>query len=150
MISRLEPLRGAAFDVGDGRWVPPHPDDDRSVESGVGLAVAAAVESVAVRLAGSGRDWARAAERGEVLLVQNPVPPPVGLWTDSLLRNRENGNPKRGSPTIDHSVARWAEECPVELALGPGEVTRTATRMALATPIHLRGRSTHLASQFSG
>jgi hypothetical protein len=66
-MSFLErPLGCSALDVGDGRWVPTHADNDRSVERRVRLAVAPAVEAVtAVRLARRCRDRAGAAELGE-------------------------------------------------------------------------------------
>ena len=37
-------ISGAAYDVGDGRLVELHPDDDGSIEGGVGLAVAAPIQ----------------------------------------------------------------------------------------------------------
>src|SRR5712692_5356306 len=49
-------LAGAPRDVLSGRLVPAHADEDDAVEGGVGLAVAAAVEPVADRLARGGRD----------------------------------------------------------------------------------------------
>ena len=39
-------IGGAACDVVDGRLVEPHPDDDGSIEGGVGLAVAAPIQAV--------------------------------------------------------------------------------------------------------
>ena len=47
MISFLEAFRGSSIDVGDGLGVPVHAHDHGPVERGVGLAVAASVESVA-------------------------------------------------------------------------------------------------------
>src|SRR4051812_25493730 len=49
-------LLRAAVDVGTGAGVPAHPGESEAVQGGVGLSVAAAVESVAVGLAGGGRD----------------------------------------------------------------------------------------------
>ena len=51
-LSLGQPLFGSSFDVGDGRCVPSHSDDDRPVERCIGLAVAAAVEAVALDFAG--------------------------------------------------------------------------------------------------
>ena len=45
------PFRHAASNVGARRLVVLHPDDDRSVEGGVGLAMTSAVQSVAGRCA---------------------------------------------------------------------------------------------------
>ncbi len=57
-----ETFGGAALDVGDGGFVPPHAHDHGPVERGVGLSVPAAVEAVsAVGLARTGRDRAGAA-----------------------------------------------------------------------------------------
>ena len=39
-------ISGAACDVVDGRLVELHPDDDGSIEGGVGLAVAAPIQAV--------------------------------------------------------------------------------------------------------
>src|SRR5665647_2612729 len=58
-------LAGAAVDVGPGRLVVAHADKDDAVERGVGLAVAAPVEPVAVCLARGGVDRGGAAEHRE-------------------------------------------------------------------------------------
>src|SRR6266496_1561519 len=58
-------LAGAAVDVGPGRLVVAHADEDDAVECGVGLAVAAPVEPVAVCLARGGVDRGGAAEHRE-------------------------------------------------------------------------------------
>src|SRR4051794_11527608 len=61
-----EPVAGSSFDVGHGRRVPAHADDDDAVERGVRLSVAAPVEAVpAAGLAGSGGDRAGAAQLRE-------------------------------------------------------------------------------------
>src|SRR5680860_1008214 len=58
-----EALLGASFDVGNGRWVPAHSDDHDPVEGGVGLAVAATIETMpAGSLAGTSRNRASTAE----------------------------------------------------------------------------------------
>ena len=49
-------LAGAPLDVGLGRLVVAHADEDDPVERRVGLAVAASVEPVTARLAGRGGD----------------------------------------------------------------------------------------------
>ena len=55
-------VRSASCDVVDGWLVEPHTDDDGSMEGGVGLAVAATVETVPTGgPPGRGRDRARAA-----------------------------------------------------------------------------------------
>jgi hypothetical protein len=56
---------GAPDDVGPCRLVVAHADEDDPIERGVRLAVATAVEPVAVRLARGGLDWSGAAEHGE-------------------------------------------------------------------------------------
>ena len=56
-------ISGAACDVVDGRLVELHPDDDGSIEGGVGLAVAAPIQAVpASGPPRGGRDRPRAAE----------------------------------------------------------------------------------------
>src|SRR4051794_41970222 len=58
-----EPVVGSSFDVGHGRRMPAHADDDDPVERGVRLSVAASVEAVpAVGLAGSGGGGGGAAQ----------------------------------------------------------------------------------------
>ena len=55
-------ISGAACDIVDGRLVKPHPDDDGSIEGGVGLAVAAPIQAVpASGPPRGGRDRTRAA-----------------------------------------------------------------------------------------
>ena len=56
---------GAPFDVGDRGWVCSASGDEDLVEGAVELAVAAAVEAVADRLAGGGGDRGDAGETGE-------------------------------------------------------------------------------------
>ena len=75
MISFLDrPSAVRRVDVGDGGLVPAHAHDDASVERGVGLAVAAAVEAVAsVGLAGPGRDGTGAAHLRERRFGADPV-----------------------------------------------------------------------------
>src|SRR6266516_2637235 len=58
-------LAGAAVDVGRGGLLVAHADEDDAVECGVGLAVAAPVEPVAVCLARGGVDRGGAAEHRE-------------------------------------------------------------------------------------
>src|SRR5665647_968288 len=58
-------LAGAAVNVGPGRLVVAHADEDDAVECGVGLAVAAPVGPVAVCLARGGVDRGGAAEHRE-------------------------------------------------------------------------------------
>ena len=54
---------GAAFDVGAGALAVAQAADGDQVQRAVGLAVTAVVEAMAGRLAGGGRDRARAAEQ---------------------------------------------------------------------------------------
>src|SRR5205823_8299971 len=61
-----ETFGAAAGDVGAGGLVVAHAHDDGTVEGGVGVAVAAAVETVSAGgLTGAGGQWADAAEAGE-------------------------------------------------------------------------------------
>src|SRR6266516_5203444 len=64
---------GAPDDVGPGRLVVADADEDDPIERGVCLAVAAAVEPVAVRLARGGPDRGGAAEHREGGLGAKPV-----------------------------------------------------------------------------
>jgi len=57
-------LEGSSGEVGTGGFVVLHADDDGPVERGVGLAVAAAVESVPGCQPGGGRDRGDATELG--------------------------------------------------------------------------------------
>ena len=67
-------VRRAACDVINGRLMVPHADDDGSIEGGVGVSVAAAVEAVAAGgHPGRGRDGTRAAELREGGVRTNPV-----------------------------------------------------------------------------
>ena len=59
------PFYGAPLDVVEGGLVSAHADDDYSVEGGVGLSIAAAVEAMAGSLATGGRDRAGAAQLGQ-------------------------------------------------------------------------------------
>ncbi|SRR6266545_4377503 len=66
----------ASHDVVPGRLVIAHADEDDPIERGVRLAVAAAVEPVAVRLAGAGlRASCRAARRVRKLVRGSPGRP---------------------------------------------------------------------------
>jgi hypothetical protein len=53
-------LGGASFDAVEGRLASAHAHDDHTVEGGIGLPVAAAVEPVSAGLAAGGRDRADA------------------------------------------------------------------------------------------
>ena len=64
----------ASGDVVAGRLVESHPDDDGSIEGGVGVSVAASIEAVpAGGHPGRGRDRTRAAELREGGFRTNPV-----------------------------------------------------------------------------
>ena len=56
---------GPPFDIGAGAGTEPHTDDNGQVQGLVGVAVAAAVQPVAVELAGAGRDRGDSAQVGE-------------------------------------------------------------------------------------
>ena len=74
MISRLDsPSRAAASDIGSGPLVGSHSAHDDHVQGGVGLAVAAAVETVALRLPTRCGDRADAAHHGEARLGAEPI-----------------------------------------------------------------------------
>jgi hypothetical protein len=66
-------LLGAPFHVGPGRWVAAHPDQGDAPQGVVGLAVAAAVESVAVGAARGRGDGGGAAQVGEGGLAMEPL-----------------------------------------------------------------------------
>ncbi len=66
--------RRAAGDVINGRLMVPHADDDRAMEGGVRVSVAASIEAVpAGGHPGRGRDRTRAAELREGGFRTNPV-----------------------------------------------------------------------------
>ena len=68
-----QPLAGAPLDVGSGSLVGAHPAHDDHVEGGVGLAVPAAIETVASRLTARGGQWAGTAQHREARFGAQPV-----------------------------------------------------------------------------
>ena len=68
-----QPLFGPPLDIGSGRWVAAHPDQGNAPQGVVGLAVTAAVESVAVGAARGRRDRGGAAKMGEGGLAAEPM-----------------------------------------------------------------------------
>ena len=68
-----QPFLGSARDVGSGSLVGAHSAHDDHVQGGVGLAVAATVETVALRLPTRCGDRADAAHHGEARLGVEPV-----------------------------------------------------------------------------
>jgi len=68
-----QPLPGASLDVGPGSLVGAHSAHDDHVEGGVGLAIPAAIETVASRLAARGGQWAISAQHREARFGAQPV-----------------------------------------------------------------------------
>ena len=99
----------ASGDVGTGGLVVFHADDDDAVQCGVGLAVSAAVESVALGFAAGGRDGASTAEFGEGGLVAQAL----GVLTKGeqqfggVVGADADGSGQLGSELIDQGAQQF-------------------------------------------
>ena len=56
-----------------GGWMPAKPNNDDAMERGIGLTITASIETMALSLAGGGRDWIRPAQGCEGGLGTQPT-----------------------------------------------------------------------------
>jgi hypothetical protein len=88
--------------IGLGLFVPAQAYESNTVESGIGLSVAPAIEAMSVGLARTGRKWADTTERGKRR---------IGSQTFGLIANRhQQGGSTIGSNAVGLAVSAASEK----------------------------------------